>query len=548
MTKASTFDYVIVGAGSAGCVLAARLSADPSVRVLLIEAGGWDWHPLVRVPLGVGRIWGFDRFDWGYSADSGAATGNRDIEMARGRLIGGSFSINAMGYIRGNPADYDRWSRQVPGWSYREILPYLKRAETWEDGENEYRGGSGPLYVRRTKDIDPLYEAYIAAGIGAGHPYTDDYNGAQQHGFGWAQWTIRAGLRHSTARAYLHPALTRPNLTVVTRSLATRVLLDKHRAVGVEYLARQERRGARASREVILCGGAINTPQLAMLSGIDDPDHLRAIGIEPSIPLRGVGLNLQDHYATGLLHERRQAGPFVKLTRADRLTLAFARAYLAGSGPATDVPSGFMAFVKTDPGLAIPDIQFLFRSGAANAGPWFPGIKRPWADAFVCRPILLRPTSRGRITLRSANPRDRLNINQNFLAEDSDVQTLRKGLKLLREVAAQSALDPFRGREIRPGKDVRTDAELDAFIRSAPATAHHPCGTCRMGSDEGAVVDGELKMRGVEGLRVVDASVMPDLVGGNINAAVIMIAEKAADLIAGISVPAPMQYALAAAT
>jgi 4-pyridoxate dehydrogenase len=549
MTKANTFDYVIVGAGSAGCVLAARLSADQAVRVLLIEAGGWDWHPLVRVPLGVGRIWGFDRFDWGYSADSGAATGNRDIEAARGKLIGGSFSINAMGYIRGNPADYDRWSQQgLPGWSFREILPYLKRAETWEDGENEYRGGSGPLYVRRTKDIDPLYEGYIAAGIAAGHPYTDDYNGAQQHGFGWAQWTIRAGLRHSTARAYLHPVLARPNLTVVTHSLAIRILLEKLRAVGVEYLSGQQRRVARASREVILCGGAINTPQLAMLSGIGDPDHLRAIGIEPSIPLRGVGLNLQDHYATGLLHERRQAGPFVSLTRADRLVTAFARAYLAGTGPATDVPSGFMAFVKTDPSLAIPDIQFLFRSGAADAGPWFPGIKQPWADAFVCRPILLRPASRGRIALRSSNPRDRVHINQNFLAVDSDVQTLRSGLKLLREVAAQSALDPFRGREIRPGKDVRSDTELDGFIRSAPATAHHPCGTCRMGSDDAAVVDGELKMRGVEGLRVVDASVMPNLVGGNINAAVIMIAEKAADLIAGRPAPVTTERAVAAAT
>ena len=484
---------MIVGAGSAGCVLANRLSADPAVQVLLLEAGGWDWHPLVRVPLGVGRIWGFGRFDWGYRADSGAGTGNRDIEAARGKMIGGSHSINAMGYIRGNPADYDRWSqRGLPGWSFREILPYLKRAETWEDGENEYRGGSGPLYVRRTKDIDPLYEAYIAAGIAAGHPYTDDYNGAQQHGFGWAQWTIRAGLRDTTARAYLHPVLGRRNLIVASRSLAARVLFERQRAVGVEYVTGGQSQTAVAEREVILCGGAINTPQLLMLSGIGDPDHLRAIGVDPVVPLRGVGRNLQDHYARGLLHERRQAGPFVHLTRADRLAVAFARAYLSGTGPATDVPSGFMAFVKTDAGLDIPDIQFLFRSGSSDAGPWLPGIKRAWTDAFVCRPILLRPASRGRITLRSADPRDRSVIDQNFLAVESDLKTLREGLKLLREVAAQSALDPFRGREIRPGKDVQSDAELDAYIRSAPATAHHPCGTCRMGSDEDAVVDGDL--------------------------------------------------------
>lgn len=548
MPKPQSFDYVIVGAGSAGCVVANRLSADPAVSVLLLEAGGWDWHPLIRVPLGVGRIWGFGRFDWGYRADSGAATGNRDIEIARGKIIGGSHSINAMGYIRGNPADYDRWSRRgLPGWSFREILPYLKRAETWEDGETEYRGGNGPLYVRRTKDLDPLYQAYIDAGLAAGHPYTDDYNGAQQHGFGWAQWTIRAGLRDTTARGYLHPALRRRNLTVAPGSLAIRVLLDRRRAVGVEYATGGQTRTAIAEREVILCGGALNSPQLLMLSGIGDPDHLRAIGIDTKSPLTGVGRNLQDHYATGLLHERREPGPFVHLTRADRLVSAFARAYLAGTGPATDVPSGFMAFVKTDPALEIPDIQFLFRSGSSDAGPWFPGIRKPWKDAFVCRPILLRPASRGRLTLRSANPRERLFIDQNFLAVESDIKTLRQGLKLLREVAAQKALDPFRGRELRPGNDLRSDAELDAYIRSAPATAHHPCGTCRMGSDENAVVDGELKVRGIAGLRIVDASVMPDLVGGNINAAVIMIAEKAADMISGRAASRPVQAPLVAA-
>jgi 4-pyridoxate dehydrogenase len=546
MAKPQAFDYVIVGAGSAGCVLANRLSADPAVQVLLLEAGGWDWHPLVRVPLGVGRIWGFGRFDWGYHADSGNGTGNRRIEAARGKLIGGSHSINAMGYIRGNPADYDRWSRQgLDGWSFREILPYLKRSETWEDGENQYRGGDGPLHVRRTKDIDPLYDAYIAAGIAAGHPYTDDYNGAQQHGFGWAQWTIRAGRRDSTARAYLHPVLGRRNLTVATHCLAARIVQEHGRAVGVDYLSGGQRLTGRAAREVILCGGAINTPQLLMLSGIGDPDHLREMGIDPVLPLRGVGRNLQDHYASGLLHERRQAGPFVRLTRADRLAFGLARAYFSGTGPATDVPSGFMAFVKTDASLTVPDIQFLFRSGSSDAGPWFPGVKKAWTDAFVCRPILLRPASRGRIMLRSADPEDPVHINQNFLAIDSDTKTLRAGLKLLREVAAQPALDPVRGREIKPGNEVQSDAELDAYIRSAPATAHHPCGTCRMGNDEDAVVDGELRLRGIEGVRVADASVMPDLVGGNINATVIMIAEKAADLIAGR--PAPAHHTLAAA-
>jgi choline dehydrogenase-like flavoprotein len=540
MSGGGEFDYVIVGAGSAGCVLANRLSADPRVRVLLLEAGGWDWHPLIRVPLGVGRIWGFGRFDWGYSTDPDPNFGGRSIETARGKIIGGSHSINAMGYIRGNRGDYDRWAgRGLPGWSFAEVLPYFKRAETWEDGETNYRGGHGPLHVRRTKELDPLYQAYIDAGVSAGHPYTDDYNGAEQHGFAWAQWTIANGRRDSTARAYLHPVLGRPNLTVETRSLATRIRIEAGRAVGIDYRRRGQARVALATREVILCGGSINSPQLLMLSGIGDPDALGAHGIAAAVPLAGVGQNLQDHYSTGLFHERRGPGPFVHATRADRLAASFVRAYVAGTGPATDVPSGFMAFVKTDPALAMPDIQLLFRSGPSSAGPWFPGIRAAWSDAFVCRPILLRPHSRGQVLLRSADPADRVRIRQNFLSDPRDLPVLRAGLKLLREVAAQAPLDPFRGRETGPGADLTTDAELDAYIRATPATAHHPCGTCRMGVDADAVVDGSLRVHGVDGLRVADASVMPDLVGGNINAAVIMIAEKAADLILGRPAPAP---------
>jgi choline dehydrogenase-like flavoprotein len=536
------FDYIIVGAGSAGCVLAARLSTDPSIRVLLLEAGGWDWHPLLRIPLGVGRIWGFDRFDWGYHTEPEPDAGGRRIETARGKVVGGSGSINAMGYIRGHRHDYDRWaSYGLPGWSFKEVLPYFKRAETWEDGETPYRGGSGPIYVRRTKDIDPLYEAYIEAGTRAGHPFTDDYNGAQQHGFGWAQWTIRDGRRDSTSRAYLHPALGRQNLAVTTGALGRRIVLEGNRAVGVEFLQQGSVISVRATCEVILCAGAINTPQLLMLSGIGEPDCLREVGIDVTVPLPGVGRNLQDHYATGLVHERREAGPFVAATRFDRLAFNFARAYVAGTGPATDVPSGFMAFVKTDPALPIPDIQFLLRSGPSNAGPWFPGIKTAWRDAFICRPVLLRPASRGQIVLRSADPADRVRIQQNFLSDERDLPALRAGLRLLREAAAQPPLDRFRGREIGPGATAKSNAELDDYIRNTGATAHHPCGTCRMGAHKDAVVDANLRLHGLEGLRVADASVMPDLVGGNINAAVIMIAEKAADLILGRPAPQPAQ-------
>jgi 4-pyridoxate dehydrogenase len=530
MTRA--FDYIIVGAGSAGCVLANRLSADPAISVLLLEAGGWDWHPLLRVPLGVGRIWGFHRFDWGYETEPDGQ--GRRIEVARGKVIGGSHSINALGYIRGHRADYDRWAAQgLAGWSYADMLPYFKRAETWEGGETSLRGGGGPMYVRRTKDVDPLYGAYINAGLRAGHPFTDDYNGAQQHGFGWAQWTIRRGKRDSTARAYLHPVLRRRNLTVETHALANRIVLDRGRAVAVDYRRRGGNRSARAEREVIVCGGSINSPQLLMLSGIGDPDHLKEFGIATQVPAKGVGRNLQDHYSTGLFHERREPGPFVAATRVDRLAFNFARAYVAGTGPATDVPSGFMAFIKTDPSLPVPDIQLLFRSGSSNAGPWFPGIRPAWSDAFVCRPILLRPASRGWLRLRSADPAEAVRIQQNFLSDERDLPVLRAGLKLLRDVAAQAPLDPFRGREIGPGAGLRRDAELDDYIRARPATAHHPCGTCRMGADDDAVVEPTLKVRGIDGLRVADASVMPDLVGGNINATVIAIAEKAADLILG---------------
>jgi choline dehydrogenase-like flavoprotein len=291
---------------------------------------------------------------------------------------------------------------------------------------------------------------------------------------------------------------------------------------------------AYAAREVILCAGAINTPQILMLSGIGDPDHLHAFGIKVVAPKPSVGRNLQDHYAAGLAHERREAGPFLSGTRVDRLAFNLARAYFAGTGPATDVPSGFMAFVKTDPGLTMPDIQFLFRAGASNAGPWFPGFKSPWRDAFVCRPILLRPASRGRITLRAADPGAPVCIQQNFLSDGRDLPVLRAGLKMLRQIAAQPALTRFCGRETGPGADLKTDAELDSYIRGTGGTAHHPCGTCRMGADPEAVVGPNLQVKGIAGLRVVDASVMPDIVGGNINATVIMIAEKAADMIRGI--------------
>lgn len=526
-----TYDYIIVGAGSAGCVLANRLSEDGDASVLLLEAGGRDRHPFIHIPLGMGRMHDRGMFDWGYHTEPEPSLNGRRIEAMRGKVLGGSSSINVMAFTRGHPGDYDRWAQKgALGWSYADVLPYFKRCESWQGGENAWRGGSGPIGVEWAKTRDPLYDAWITAGQAAGFPHTEDYNGRQQEGFGRSQYSIRHGRRSSAATAYLKPARRRTNLDVEVGAHATRVLMQGTRATGIEYVRKGRTLRAQAAREVVLSGGAFNTPQLLMLSGIGPADHLDAVGIKPIVDLP-VGDNLQDHLAVMIMFTRPQAGPFCATMRCDRMAISMVRAYLFGTGPGTVVPGGLHAFVKTRPDLAVPDIEFMFRGLPAHTHLWFPLVKPPYLDGFGIRPTLLHPDSRGMVRLRSADPREAPRIIGNFFSAPDDLPRLREGVKRAREVAYQRPLEAYRGVETAPGPKIKADAEIDAWISATAVTAHHPAGTCAMGLNPDSVLDPELRVRGIERLRVVDASAMPDMVSAHINACVLMMAEKASDLI-----------------
>jgi choline dehydrogenase len=536
---AELFDYVVVGAGTAGCVLASRLSEDSSVSVALVEAGPMDWHPFIHVPAMVGAAISLPSLNWRFMTAPQQNLAGRRIPIPRGHVIGGSGSINGMVYFRGHPTDFEDWAAAGnSGWSYREVLPYFLRSENNDAYPGSpYHAQGGPMNVTFIKRPNPMTPAFLEAMHAQGFRRNEDFNGANTEGYGPRQGTILKGRRVSTATAYLRPAAGRSNLTILTHSRAARILLDQRRAVGVSVLRAGSERRLNARREVIVSGGAILSPQLLMLSGIGDPGALSGLGIEVNCPLPGVGANYHDHVAVGVLMEMKNSASYGLSWRAAPRDLANVLEYaLFRTGPLSSNVFESNGFVRTQPELPRPDVQVVFQAARRNRGT-FPF---PLGHGYAINVVGLYPKSRGRVRLASADPLTAPLVDPQLLSHSDDVATLLRGFKLGRQISRAASFARYKAHEVQPGTAAQEDAALIDYIRRAASTVHHPCGSCRMGTDGDAVVDPQLRVHGIEGLRVADASIFPSVVGGNTNAAIVMIAEKAADMIRGIAAPAPI--------
>ena len=530
----SEFDFIIVGAGSAGCVLANRLSADPQNRVLLLEAGGQDDRPLMAMPLAWRDTFLDPQVSWGFMSEPEPYLEGRQLPVPRGKVLGGSSSVNGMMYSRGYPVDYDHWRQLgLSGWSYAEVLPYFRKSEANWRGESLYHGAEGELTVSKHRADEVIFPKLMQTAEQLGFKRLDDFHGAEAEGFSTPEFTVHQGRRGSTSARFLKPVLGRPNLKVETLALSHRVLIEKGRAIGVEYAQGGETRRAMAAREVILSGGAFNSPQLLMLSGVGPADELSAAGVKPLHDLPGVGKNLQDHASIGTMWAAKGEIAFDSKLRFDRLMLSVLQWRLFGTGEVAGLPVSAQGFYRTRPELEWPDVQFLVTPVSMAAQPWFPGWRKGVGHVFSAANVLLRPESRGEVTLRSADPRDKPKIQFNLLKETADRETFRRMVRFARRFFETEPAASLISGQIAPAPEVRTDEEIDAYVRKSVGTAMHPTSTCAMGEGPAAVLDAACRVRGLEGLRVVDASSMPTIVGGNTNAPVIMITEKAADMILG---------------